>query len=105
MRNQTAFSKHFCKLKNMGLAPEIQWRLLIRFTTPSCFDGRCKLCQEEKIQVMLYFDPDNLLNHICDLIARCRHKNRFRLFCSGADKHVDSANELSLMRVSDSQRQ
>ena len=35
---------------------------------------------EEKIQIMLYFDPGNLLNQECDLIARCRHKNKFKLF-------------------------
>ena len=51
-----------------------------RSTTPSCFDGRCHLCLEEKIQIMLYFDPLNLLNQKWDLIARCRHKNKFRPF-------------------------
>ena len=29
---------------------------------------------------MLYFDPVNLLNQRCDLNARCRHENKFRLF-------------------------
>ena len=58
----------------MGLIPEIQWRILQRSTTPNCFDGRCNLCLEEKIQIMLYFDPGNLLNQRCGLIVRCRHK-------------------------------
>ena len=79
LRNQTDLSKHFWKLKNMGLTPKIQWRVLKRSTTPSCFDGRCNLCQEEKIQIMLYIDLGNLLNQRCDLIARCWHKNRLRL--------------------------
>ena len=64
----------------MGLTPEIQWRILKRSTTPSCFDGRCNLCREEKIQIILYFDPGDLLNQRYDLIARCRHKNKFILF-------------------------
>ena len=64
----------------MDLTPKIQWKILKRSTTPSCFDGRCKLYLEEKIQIMLYFDPVNLLNKRCDLIARCRHKNKFKLF-------------------------
>ena len=64
----------------MGLTPKIQWKILKRSTTPSCFDGRCNLCHKEKIQIMLYFDPSNLLNQRCDLIARFRHKNKFRLF-------------------------
>ena len=50
-----------------------------RSATPSCFDGRCNLCLEEKIQIMLYADPGNLLNQRCDLIARGRHRNKFRL--------------------------
>ena len=70
LRNQTALSKHFSKLKNMGLTLKIQWRILKRSTTPSCFDGRCNLSLEEKIQIMLYFDPVNLLNKRYDLIDR-----------------------------------
>ena len=79
LKNQTALSKHFWKLKSKGLTPEIQWRILKRSNTPSCFDGRCNLCPEEKIQIMLYPDPGNLLNQRCDLIARCRHENKFKL--------------------------
>ena len=42
-------------------------------------DGRCNLCLKEKIKIMMYSDPGNLLNQICDLIARCRHRKKFRL--------------------------
>ena len=75
MKNQTALSKHFWKLENKGLAPEIQWRILKRSTTLSCFNGRCNLCLEEKVQTMLYPDPGRLLNQRCDFIARHGHKN------------------------------
>ena len=75
-----ALSKHFWKLKNRSLTPKIQWKTLKRSTTPRCFDGRCNLSREEKIQIMLYFHPVNLLNQRWDLIARCRHENKFRLF-------------------------
>ena len=80
LKFQTALSKHFWKLKNKGLTPEIQSRILKRSTTPSCFDGRCNLCLEEKIQIMLYPNRGDLLNQRCNLIARCKHKNKFRLF-------------------------
>ena len=79
LKNQTALSKRFWKLKNKGLTPEIQWIILKRSNTPSCFDGRCNFCLEEKMQIMLYSDPGNLLNQRCDLIARYRHRNEFRL--------------------------
>ena len=35
--------------------------------TPNYFDSCCNLCLEENIQIMLYPDPDNLLNQRCDL--------------------------------------
>ena len=70
----------------MGLTPEIQWRILKRSTTPTCFGGRCKLYLEEKIQIILLFDPGNLLNQRCDLIAICRHNNKFRLFFKKVNK-------------------
>ena len=79
LKNQIALSKHFWKFKNKGLTPEIQWSVLKRSNTPSCFDGRCNLCLEEKIQIILYPNPGNVLNQRCDLIARCRHRNRFKL--------------------------
>ena len=41
------------------------------------FDRRCNLCLEEKIQIMIYPDPEKI-NQRCDLIARCRHRNKFK---------------------------
>ena len=38
LKNQTALSKLFWKLKIRGLIPKIQWKILKRSTTPSCFD-------------------------------------------------------------------
>ena len=40
----------------------------------------CNLCPGEKIQIMFYFDPVNLLNQRCNFIARQRNRNKFRLF-------------------------
>ena len=47
--------------------------------TPKGFDSRCNLCLEEKIQIMIYPDPEILLNQRCELTARCRHWNKFKL--------------------------
>ena len=79
LKNQTALSKHFWSLKNKGLIPEIQWSILKKSNTPKCFDSRCNLCLEEKIQIMIYPDPEKLLNQPCELIARCRHRNNSKL--------------------------
>ena len=37
------------------------------------------LIEEEKIQIKIYPDPEKLLNQKCDLIAKCRHRNEFKL--------------------------
>ena len=47
--------------------------------TPSCFDGRCNWCQKEKIRTMLHPDSGKLLNQRCELIARFRYGNKFKL--------------------------
>ena len=59
LKNQTALSNHFWNLKNKGLTPGTQWSILKKSNTPKCFDSRCNLGLEEKIQIMLYPDPEN----------------------------------------------
>ena len=66
LKKHTALSKHFWFLKNKGLTPEIEWSILIKSNTPNSFSGRCNLCLEEKIYVLLYKWPDKLLNKISE---------------------------------------
>ena len=70
LKNQTALSKHFWSLKNKRLTPKIQWSILKTSNTPKCFNSRCNLSLDEKIQIMIYPDPEQLLNQRCELIAR-----------------------------------
>ena len=74
-----ALTKHFWGLKNKGLTPEIQWSILKRSNTPKCFNSRCNLCLEEKMHILLYQEAEKLLNKRCELIARCRHRAKFKL--------------------------
>ena len=79
LKNHTALSKHFWFLKNKGLTPEIEWSILRKSNTPNSFNGRSNLCLEEKIYILNYKWPDKLLNKRSELIARCRHKTKFKL--------------------------
>ena len=79
LKHQTALSKQLWRFQNKGITPEIQWSMLKKSNTQKCFDGRCNLCLEEKIQIRTYLDPENLLNKRCEFIARCRHKTKFKL--------------------------
>ena len=78
-KNQTALSKHYWGLKVKGLTPEIQWSILKRSSTPKSFDCRCNLCLEEKIHILLFPEPKKLSNKRNELIARCRHRAKFKL--------------------------
>ena len=53
--------------------------ILKRSNTLKCFDSRCSLCLEEKIQILLYREPEKLINKRCELISRIRHRAKFKL--------------------------
>ena len=74
-----ALSKQFWCLKNKGLTPEIKWSILKKSNTPNSFNGRCNLCLEEKIYILIHKWPDKLLDKRSELIARRRHKTKFKL--------------------------
>ena len=79
LKNQTALSKYYWGLKNKGLTPDIQWSILKRSNTPKSFDSRYNLCLEEKMHILLFPEPSKLLNKRSELIARCRHRAKFKL--------------------------
>ena len=79
LKHHTALLKQFWWLKNKGLTPEIEWSILKKSNTPNSFEGRCNLCLEEKIHIMTYKLPEELLNKRSELIARCRHRTKFKL--------------------------
>ena len=79
LKNHTTLSKHFWFLKNKGVTPETEWSILKKSNTPNSFNGRCNLCLEEKINILFYKWPNKLLNKGSELIARCRHKTKFKL--------------------------
>ena len=74
-KNQTALSKHYWGLKDK----DIKWSILKRSSTPKSFDSRYNLCLEEKIHILLFPEPKKLLNKRNELIARCRHRAKFKL--------------------------
>ena len=62
LKHHTALSKQFWWLRNKGLTPEIEWSILKKSNTPNSFDGKCNLCLEEKIHILIHKWPDKLLN-------------------------------------------
>ena len=40
---------------------------------------RCSLCLHEKLAIITYPYPDELLNRRSELVTKCRHENKFLL--------------------------
>ena len=40
---------------------------------------KCRLCLQEKFEILAYPNPDELLNKRSELVSKCRHVNKFLL--------------------------
>ena len=79
-KNATELSKAYWELKEEenGRPPDISWSI-VRHARP--YNGgtrRCNLCLEEKLTI-LQADPTTTLNKRSELVAKCRHGNKFKL--------------------------
>ena len=77
-RNQTELSKLIWNLKDAGHSPAIKWSIACRATVYTCGMKQCHLCLSEKLAILLA-KPDTLLNKRSELVAKCRHCNKFKL--------------------------
>ena len=77
-RNQTELSKLIWNLKDTGHSPVIKWSIACRATAHTCGMKQCHLCLSEKLTILLA-KPDTLLNKRSELVAKCRHRNKFKL--------------------------
>ena len=53
-------------------------------STVNSFNGRCNLCIDEKISIINSKDCRLLLNGCNEIVFKCRHKSKFKLFWLGA---------------------
>ena len=77
-RNNTELSKVVWQLKDNGTAPCIQWSVADRAPPYQCGSRHCNLCLAEKLAI-LQADQKSLLNKRSELVAKCRHSNKFKL--------------------------
>ena len=58
LRNQTALSWYYWDLRELGLIPVINWKIIkISFSTNS-LNGKCNLCLEKKTFILKYFNKN-----------------------------------------------
>ena len=65
--------------KRRNVAPALAWEVLRTAKTYSNITKRCSLCLHEKLAIITYPYPDELLNRRSELITKCRHENKFLL--------------------------
>ena len=74
----TELSKLIWKLKRKGIAYTITWSIAKRAQPYKCGSRRCDLCLSEKVIIGRSRNPC-MLNKRTELLAKCRHRNKFLL--------------------------
>ena len=76
--NSSELSKEFWKLKDKGVTPHINWRIIKHCAAYNPVAKRCILCLSEKLYIAEY-EGGNLLNKRDELVSKCRHLNKYML--------------------------
>ena len=79
-KNDTALSSYLWDLKeNRNQIPKLTCSI-VRFAPGySNISKRCLLCLHEKLLIINYHSPAELLNKRSELMAKCHHENKFLL--------------------------
>ena len=79
-KTDTALSSYLWDLKeNHNQIPKLTWSI-VRFAPGySNISMRCLLCLSEKLLILNYHNPAELLNERLELMAKCRHEKKHLL--------------------------
>ena len=78
--NDTTLAKHIWDLKlKHNVTPTLKWYILKSVAPYSNITKKCRLCLQEKFEILSYPNPDELLNKRSELVSKCRHMNKFLL--------------------------
>ena len=78
--NSTTLSSCVWELKKRkNVTPALTWEVLRTAKAYSNITKRCSLCLHEKLAIITYPYPDELLNRRSELVMKCRHENKFLL--------------------------
>ena len=77
-----------CRLKSeaSNSRPTLIWSIAKKVLPDSNISKKCLLCLHEKLRIINYPRPEELLNKRSELISKCRHANKF-LLCNYKTKH------------------
>ena len=75
----TELSKKFWEMRNLNQEPKVSWKIKKKCGPFNPTSGKCNLCLNEKLFILETTDDANSLNKRSELIAKCRHQNKFKL--------------------------
>ena len=79
-RNDTTLSSYLWDLREKhNVFPTLTWSVVKSVPGYSNISKRCLLCLTEKVLIATYENPEELLNKRLELMAKCRHDNKFLL--------------------------
>ena len=79
-RNDTTLAKYVWDLKlKHNVTPTLKWHILKSVTPYSNITKKCRLCLQEKFEILSCPNPDELLNKRSELVSKWRHVNKFLL--------------------------
>ena len=62
-----------------NVTPAVTWEILQTAKAYSDITKKCSLCLHEKLAIISYPYPDELLNRRPELVTKCRHENKLPL--------------------------
>ena len=79
-KSDTTLAKYIwdLKLKN-NVTPTLKWHILKSVAPYSNTTKKCRLCHQERFEILSYPNPDELLNKSSELVSKCCHVNKFLL--------------------------
>ena len=79
-KNETSLSSHISKIKKeTGQIPTLTSSVVRPVPTYSNTTKKCALCFHEKLEILMYPDPEELLNKPSELMSRCPHERKYLL--------------------------
>lgn len=79
-KNSTSLSSYVWDLKEKSnVTPTLKWSTIKQVQSYTNNSRNCPLCLQEKFEILFYKDKSELLNKRSELIAKCRHTNKFLL--------------------------
>ena len=88
-KNNTALSSYLWDLKgNDNQIPKLTWSIDRFAPGYSNISKSCLLCLHDKLLILSYHNPAELLNKRFELMAKCHHDNKFLLAYKGNDWEI-----------------